>query len=206
MLAVLLWLLQQRMAIYLHWPPCFFPFILAITIFEGDLPLGDSFLYRLPPLTYSTIHPLLINSSMESFSWMQSSMGWMWLLWKQKYFLFGYPRCLFDGVMRSKRVVPQKIVLQEPTLNTFMISCYLNRDLCESVYIWLQTFSRLSANTYFDDQKKLQIAKVDEWMWIYGNHRKQKSIPTDSVIIPLWNQRWEVKQQWWQIVASNVVE
>lgn len=57
---------------------CAFPFasILAlangsdIAIFEGDLPLDDSSLYLLPLLVYLTNRPLLINPSIESFSWM----------------------------------------------------------------------------------------------------------------------------------------
>lgn len=48
--AELIWLWWWCMGVFLCLPPCF-PLASVIAVFEGDLPLGESSLSRLPPLT-----------------------------------------------------------------------------------------------------------------------------------------------------------
>lgn len=48
------------------------PLVIASAVLDVDLPLGDSSLSLIPPLTHSASRIILINPSMVSFRWMQS--------------------------------------------------------------------------------------------------------------------------------------
>lgn len=71
--------------------------------FEGDLPLGDYSLSRLPILMYSSKRSLFINTFMISFSSMQSSVFWSWPLWKRKYSVLSV---LYDFMMGKGFLTP----------------------------------------------------------------------------------------------------